>query len=276
MPRPRAKQNAPARSPAGQTSGTPPAQVAEEMKTLDRHTIVVFVSSTILLILFHYFAKPESYRDSAFDLALRPFFTSWLGAHANIAPYVHWAAMSLALRVAIPLAIVAWVFREPLSAYGWQWSGQLKHAPKYAGLYLAMLPLLFWAATQTSFQQRYPFYRSATEGGAVFWGYELLYGVQFMGVETFFRGFMTFALYRRFGYNALFIMTIPYVMVHFNKPLPETFGALGAGLLLGYMALKAGSCVLGIFLHWAVGFTMDVLGIAKAVGGILPALRAIF
>jgi membrane protease YdiL (CAAX protease family) len=53
-------------------------------------------------------------------------------------------------------------------------------------------------------------------------------------------------------------MAIPYVMVHFNKPLPETFGALGAAMVLGALALRAGSCVPGIFVHWAVGMTMDV------------------
>ena len=68
---------------------------------------------------------------------------------------------------------------------------------------------------------------------------------------------------RRFGYNALLIMAIPYVMVHFNKPLPETFGALGAALILGALALRAGSCIPGVFLHWAVGITMDLLAISK-------------
>jgi membrane protease YdiL (CAAX protease family) len=64
-------------------------------------------------------------------------------------------------------------------------------------------------------------------------------------------------------------------MVHFNKPLPETIGALGAALVLGGLALRAGSCVPGIFLHWAVGMTMDVLAIAKSLGGLDKALRAI-
>ena len=234
------------------------------------------MSSTVLLIVFQYFGKPESYRGSSFAAALQPLTDAWLGGHGDLAPYVHWGVMSVVLRVIIPLGIVALVFREPLATCGWRWRGQLAHLPRYAALYLAMLPLLFWAATQPSFQQKYPFYRAAASDAGVFWGYELLYGAQFMGVEVFFRGFMTFALFRRFGYNALFIMAIPYVMVHFNKPLPETFGALGAALVLGLLALRAGSVVLGIFLHWAVGFTMDVLAIAKALGGFGAAMRAIF
>lgn len=236
----------------------------------------VFVISIVLLIAFQYFGKPESYRGSALAARLEPQATALFGSHADVAPFVHWGVASLVLRVLVPLAIIAWVFREPVAAYGWKWRGLWPHLPMYGLLYLLMLPLLLWASTLGSFQLKYPFYRGAADGGAVFWFYELLYGAQFMGVEFFFRGFLTFALFRRFGYNALFIMAIPYVMVHFNKPLPETFGALGAALVLGSLALRAGSCVPGIFLHWAVGMTMDVLAIGKAVGGAGAALRAIF
>ena len=189
---------------------------------------------------------------------------------------MYWGFTSVVLRVLIPLAIVAFVFRESLASYGWTWRGQLRHVPRYAALYVAMIPVVLLAASLSSFQLKYPFYKSAADGGAAFWGYEFVYGLQFMGVETFFRGFLTFALFRRFGYWALPMMCVPYVMVHFNKPLPEALAALGAGLVLGYMALRAGSCVLGIFLHWSIGFTMDVLAIAKITGGFGNALRQIF
>jgi hypothetical protein len=242
---------------------------------LDRRTVAVFVIGTVLLVVFHYFGRPDFYRGSFLEDAWRPNFEAALGRHAAMAGYLYWGAASLVLRVAIPLAIVAFAFRERLADYGWKWRGQLAHVPTYAALYLAMLPLILWAATLPSFQAKYPFYRGAADGGATFWLYELSYGAQFMGVENFFRGFLLFALFRKFGYNALFIVAIPYVMVHFGKPLPEVFGALGAAIILGVLALRAGSCVLGIALHWAVGITMDVLAIAKALGGFGPALRAI-
>ena len=242
---------------------------------LDQRTTGVFLLSIVLLVVFQYFGKPETYR-GVLASRLQPVADAWLGAHSDMAPYVHWGVASIVLRVLIPLAVIAFVFREPSANYGWRWRGTLKHAPMYAALYVLMLPLILWAATQAAFQQKYPFYKGATEGGLSFWGYELAYGAQFVGVEFFFRGFLTFALFKRFGYNALLIMAIPYVMVHFNKPLPETFGALGAALILGALALRAGSCVPGIFLHWAVGATMDVLAIAKSLGGVPQALRAIF
>jgi hypothetical protein len=231
------------------------------------------VASIVLLVVFQYFGKPESYRGTIAAI-WEPVARS-LSDDAGLAPFLHWGIASVVIRVLIPFAIILFVFREPLANYGWRWKGTWKHAPLYAGLYVLMLPLILWAATQASFQQKYPFYKGAAEGGTSFWSYELAYGAQFAGVEFFFRGFLTFALFRRFGYNALLIMAIPYVMVHFNKPLPETFGALGAALILGALALRAGSCVPGIFLHWAVGITMDVLAIGKSLGGLGAAFRSI-
>jgi hypothetical protein len=249
----------------------PPAGAA----SIDQRTTFVLVLTTLLLVVFQYFGKPESYR-STIAAIWEPAANALFGSNAGLAPYAHWGASSIVLRVLIPLAVILFVFREPLANYGWRWRGTLKHAPIYVALYALMVPLIVWASTQASFQTKYPFYKGAAGGGSAFWGYELFYGAQFLGVEFFFRGFLTFALFRKFGYNALLIMAIPYVMVHFNKPLPETFGALGAALILGALALRAGSAVPGFFLHWAVGMTMDVLAIGKSLGGFGSAMRAIF
>lgn len=229
---------------------------------VDRRTTTVFIVTILLLVAFQYFGKPEAYRGSL-AATLQPLYEALSGSRAGMAAYVHWGVASLVIRVLIPFAIILFYFREPLANYGWRWRGTLKHAPIYVGLYLLMIPLILWAASLGSFQQKYPFYKGAGADGATLGLYEFLYGVQFLGVEFFFRGFLTFALFRRFGYNALLIMAIPYVMVHFNKPLPETFGALGAALILGALALRARSCIPGVFLHWAIGITMDLLAISK-------------
>jgi membrane protease YdiL (CAAX protease family) len=240
----------------------PPPEGAQR---LDRRTTFVFILATLLLVVFQYFGKPESYRGFIVQL-WQPVATTLLGQHASMAPFVHWGVSSIVLRVLVPFAVILFVFREPLADYGWKWRGTMKHVPIYFAMYVVMLPVIYWASTQASFLQKYPFYKGAAAGGPAFWGYELLYGAQFLGVEFFFRGFLTFALFRKFGYNALLIMAIPYVMVHFNKPLPETFGALGAALILGALALRAGSCIPGFFLHWAVGLTMDALAVRKMLG----------
>jgi membrane protease YdiL (CAAX protease family) len=50
-------------------------------------------------------------------------------------------------------------------------------------------------------------------------------------------------------------------MIHFGKPIQETLGAIVAGILLGFMALKTRSIWLGAALHIAVAWTMDGLAV---------------
>ena len=78
-----------------------------------------------------------------------------------------------------------------------------------------------------------------------------------MGLEFFFRGFLVWGLRRRFGAYAIVVMTIPYCMIHFGKPLPETLASIIAGLALGFMSLRTSSIVLGAAIHMTVALSMD-------------------
>ena len=91
--------------------------------------------------------------------------------------------------------------------------------------------------------------------------WELLYIAQFVTLEMFFRGFMLHGLRRSFGANAIFVMMVPYFMIHFNKPMPEAVGAIGAGLILGTLAMRTRSIWGGAAIHVAVAVTMDLLAL---------------
>jgi len=52
-------------------------------------------------------------------------------------------------------------------------------------------------------------------------------------------------------------MTIPYCMIHFGKPLPETLAAIIAGVVLGVLSLKINIIWLGVAIHFSVAITMD-------------------
>jgi len=221
--------------------------------------VVVLLVTAILLVVYFYFGKA-----SYFTERIRPgllesgAFTGkdpmWFG----LSSYVYWAAASLFLRFVIPLAVIVVVFRESPTHWGFG-LGSLRHAWLYLSLFAAMVPILTLASLDPAFQDKYPFYKAASDGGQVFWLYEVCYGLQFLALESFFRGFLLFGLYQRFGHYAVFIMVVPYCMVHFGKPMPETLGAIAAGIILGTLALKSGSIYLGALLHWGVGLTMDLL-----------------
>jgi membrane protease YdiL (CAAX protease family) len=228
---------------------------------MEWRSVVVLLVTPVLLTIYHYFGKPSYYRGS-----LEEKVVAWLGAdwtYHGLEPYVYWAGASIVIRVLIPLAVVVLVLRMRPRDIGFRVRGTLRHVPIYLVLFLAVMPFVYLASLRGNFQARYPFYLGASQGGWHFWGYELCYFVQFFSLEAFFRGFIIFPLFKRFGYYAVLIMVIPYCMIHFNKPLPETLGAIVAGMILGVLALRSGSFYLGVVIHFAVALAMDVLALQQ-------------
>jgi membrane protease YdiL (CAAX protease family) len=126
-----------------------------------------------------------------------------------------------------------------------------------------MLPLVWMVSYTQQFQQSYPFYKLHYPNSSMnhFIAWQCFYFLQFLGLEFFFRGFMVHALKNRFGFYAIFIMMIPYCMIHFGKPWPETLGAIFAGIILGAMSLKSNSIWFGVLLHYSVAISMDLFSL---------------
>jgi membrane protease YdiL (CAAX protease family) len=133
----------------------------------------------------------------------------------------------------------------------------------YVGLYLLVLPFVILVAGQEQFLLTYPFYKYANQSLGHFFRWEVLYVVQFISLEFFFRGYMLKGLSYRFGSGAIFVMVVPYCMVHYPKPLPETLGAIFAGIALGTLAMRTRSIWGGVLIHVGVAFTMDWLAVAQ-------------
>lgn len=225
----------------------------------DREAAIVLLAATVLLLVFSYWGRPGFYNSSGLVDWVSRNVGGPFTEHPGVGGYVWWGITSLGIRLLIPLGLIVWVLKRRPFEFGFRFEGISRHLPLYGAFYLVMLPVLIWASSLDSFRTFYPFYDRAAEGGAGFWLYEAGYVVQFVGLEAFFRGFLTFGLLRRFGMLSIVIMTVPYTMIHFGKPMPEATAAILAGLILGYMAIRSRSFIPGVFLHMGVAVTMDVL-----------------
>lgn len=230
-----------------------------QIEERDREAFIVLVASTVLLLLFFYWGRPNFYFTNVIPAYGANAGAGPLSDLAEAGAYVWWGMTSMVLRVGVPLVVIVWLLRKRPSDFGFRFRGIRTHLPIYGVMYIIMLPILVWVSGFDSFLSYYPFYSRAAEGGAAFWLYELGYGLQFVGVEAFFRGFMTFGLLPRFGVLSVVVMTVPYTMIHFSKPMPEAVAAIVAGLVLGLLAVKTKSFVPGILLHISVALTMDLL-----------------
>lgn len=217
----------------------------------------VLVLVTIILVAEQYWGDTTTF----YRLWPAADGTRWgsLGEHA------WWSGAKLVGYLLVP-ALVARLAGMRLADLGLSRAGMTRHLRLYAALFALVLPLVVVASTTRAFQDTYPFYKQAARSWTDLLAWEAMYGATFLAVEFFFRGFMLFALRRAFGASAIFVMIIPYTMVHFTKPPAEVFGAIAAGVVLGALALRTRSIWCGVLIHVSVAWSMDLLALWHTTG----------
>ena len=176
---------------------------------------------------------------------------------------IFWCISRLTCYGLLPALAIRFALRERLSDYGVGLGVGRAHLRTYLLLFAIVLPAVVVASFEPAFQAKYPYYRFAP--GEPLWPnllyWELLYASQFFALELFFRGFLIHGMRKSIGYLAVLFPIIPYVMIHFGKPLPEAIGSLVTGFVLGTLSLKSRSIVGGALIHVAVAVSMDVLSL---------------
>lgn len=222
---------------------------------LGREAWVVIITSCSCLALLWYGGRGPSY----------PFWFGQAELPGQLAPlssFFFYSGCAVVARTVVPLAVSKLLLGRGPADYGYRLRGTFELWWAYVAALAVGLAGVLYASRLPSFLQQYPRCNYAITDGrlalGIFVPYQLAYGLMFGSGEAFWRGYILFGLERRLGANALFMMIIPYVIAHFGKPLPETLGAILAGLFLGYLALRHRSFWLGVVVHWGVALSMDL------------------
>ncbi|MDH5552217.1 MAG: CPBP family intramembrane metalloprotease [Nitrosomonas sp.] len=184
---------------------------------------------------------------------------------AKLYRLIYWATVVSFFFFVVPCVFIVFVLKEKLIDYGLGFNGAFKDY-KLAILMLAiMLPLIIYFSGTQSFLATYPFYKFDADESLYpnFFIWESFYFMQFVALEFFFRGFVLHGTKQRFGFYAIFVMMIPYCMIHFDKPIMETIAAIIAGIVLGIMSLRSKSIWMGVFVHCCVALTMDLCALYR-------------
>lgn len=215
---------------------------------------VALTYTAVVLTLMEYFFIPP--RAEAWLSGNK--FSNWDVPSLNAG--IIWSVSCFIGFFVVPAAIIYFYSRSDLHAHGLSFSGFKEHIKVYFGLYLLMAPLIYLASIQPEFRNTYPFVPEAKKTIAAFVIWEIAYVVQFFALESFFRGYLLFTLERHMEkWTAVCVMLVPYVMIHFHKPIFECLGATIAGLALGHLSLKYRSWLGGAVLHSLVAVTLDSL-----------------
>ncbi len=176
--------------------------------------------------------------------------------------YLYWAMATIFFYMALPILAIKFLFKERLRDYGLKRQQFFGYYKVYLLVFLFIFPLIFLVSYSLEFQSAYPFY-VPPNGGLMprYFIWEVFYALQFFALEFFFRGFMVHGLKKELGLYSIVVMTIPYCMIHFGKPLPECLGSIFAGIFLGLMSYKTQSIWMGSLLHAAAGLSMNWLSL---------------
>ncbi len=214
----------------------------------------IFTVVGVSLTLQYYWGSPEAFAKIVGFTGLNPgkFYRIWeLG---------YWASWRVLGFFIIPLIIVRWVPGFEIADLGLSFRGMRQHLWVYGVLFIPVFVVVFVVSFFEEFYTYYPFYRQFHSAfDFVIW--ELFYIAQFFSLELFFRGFMVLPLARYIGSASIFAMTVPYCMIHFDKPLAECLVSIFAGVVLGTLALRTRSVWGGILIHVGIALSMDLLAL---------------
>lgn len=141
------------------------------------------------------------------------------------------------------------------------------NARPYFLLLALLLPLIALASAQPDFLAVYPKVKNLSFlDGAVHpswpWKllYEISYGLDFLGIELFFRGLLVIGLIRYAGESVVLPMAAFYCTIHFGKPLGECISSFFGGLILGVLAARTRTILGGLVVHLGLAWLMELGG----------------
>lgn len=239
--------------------------IRQDVARLDRKAVFALIYTAFGLTSIYYLKNQESV--AAFLVGTKfEEFGKWIAysPENNLPGLGWWVAVVTIFYFVIPAVGIKFFYRERLTDYGLKFGIENGFWKLLAICVAVMLPLVYLMSLTSGFAAKYPFLR--IHNGEPYLGqtlliWELIYFVQFFGLEFFFRGFLVHSLKKSLGLYSIFVMTVPYCMIHFSKPMPETFSAIAAGIFLGWLSYRNGSIWLGLILHCAVAFSMDILAL---------------
>ena len=233
------------------------AALISAVKTLNKKIVIILLSVAVLQTVSWYFTSRQFFRTN--------FYYTLFADNPNASLYemIYWFAGDFLVFFVCSLLIIKLVFKEKISDYGLN----LKEAGPGLRLtvlfILIMLPVVWFVSASPSFVESYPILASTKTDWAVFLVYEFFLLLFLIAWEFFWRGYLLFGLKKEFGYYAILIQMIPFVILHNGKPFFETAGAIFGALALGILAYRTGSFLYGVIIHYAVMFMIDFFSIMR-------------
>ncbi len=248
----------------------------------DYSPLITFLFGALFLTLMEYFGGSRQYVDITRWIAEQErdgfwtgsFFTEHVaGQWYRLAGHCYWAFWRFLGFMFFPILVLRFVQKQRVRDQYLSTDGFFEHLWIYLGAFAVVLVAVICVSYTEGFSTYYPFYRATLRNAAGcsrswadFLIWESFYLLQFLSLEFFFRGWWLKSSERSLGSHAIFVMIVPYVMIHFGKEFAETLGAILAGVALGTLAMRTKSIWGGFLVHSLVAVSMDVAALLQTNG----------
>jgi CAAX protease family protein len=227
---------------------------------LDPQTITVLVVAAVLVIF-------------QMKWGSRTFFRSVVAPEVGIVAtglksWAWWFVSQGVWGFVIPILILRYGFRRSFSEMGLG-AGDWKFASLVAVLYVPAALVGTWILSDSvSFQSNYPHLPGASTDWSIFVVYEALFLFYWVGWEYLWRGFILFGTARTFGIYAIFVQTLPFAILHYQKPLPEAMLSVVGGIALGALVWRARSFWIAVPIHAFQMLSLDFFSTLRLRTGV--------
>lgn len=226
------------------------------IREMDRRVIVVFLSVAVLQTVSWYFTSRTFFRLNLFDS-----FSS--SQNVDLYSYLYWFFGDAVSLFVLPVLIIRFILKENPVNFGLK-TGDYRAGLKISFYFIIVMVAIIWfASSSPSFQATYPMLGRTKESWGLFFIFEAGLLVYIFAWEFIWRGFMLFGLEKKFGFYAVLIQMIPFVILHNGKPAAETFSAILGGIALGILAFRTRSFLYCVIVHMSVMFTIDLLSVLR-------------
>jgi membrane protease YdiL (CAAX protease family) len=225
----------------------------EVLRPLDGRTWFLAFGTLMLVVAWLYFFSARFFRAHFAQLFAGDPWSDWY-------PWLYYHGAALVLLGVVPLAVMRVGFGVRPRELGHRLGDWRFGLPAILVLALVLTPILWVNSYDAEFQREYPLTKLAGLNAGTWVAWELTYLVYYLGWESYFRGALLFGLRDRFGVaGALAFQVAISCLVHIGKPAGETLASVPAGLLFGALALRTGSILWPLLLHWFVGAATDMM-----------------
>lgn len=225
------------------------------VRSLDAMAVTVLLGSVVLVFVHVEIGSKRVFRD-----LVQPHLdiSAWGFDALGLMSWGWWFGWQGILGFVVPVAVLMLVFKRKPSQIGLG-LGDWKLATLLGGLYVPLVAIGTWVLSDTdAFLGKYPHFDPAAQRWDFFLIYHALFLFYWMGWEYLWRGFVLFGSARALGFYAIIAQTVPFALLHIDKPLAEAFLSILGGVALGALVWRCRSFWIAVPLHSAQMLLLDL------------------